>query len=259
MIQKIVFSKDRACQLQLFLRSFYKHYKDSVEDMTILYTYSDLFYGAGYTKLKKEFPAINFVLQQDFKKDLLTIVRPKKEFIQFFVDDDVIIKEFNLESKEFINFRDDQSIICLNPRLGSNINFCYTENKTVYPPSNLLKFKWKEYLGDFSYPMSLDGCIFRTRDILNLIVDLNYKSPNTLEGQLASHPIPKEYMSSFEQSILVNIPANRVQVDNNNKFSGIDQKTLNNYYLNNQTIKLEPIEKVVPVSCHQEITLEFEE
>ena len=48
----IIFSKDRACQLDLFLRSLKKYFKEFEElNFNILYTYSNDKFKIGYDKL----------------------------------------------------------------------------------------------------------------------------------------------------------------------------------------------------------------
>ena len=49
----VVFSKDRACQLDLFLRSFYEYVKDADKYLiTVLYKTTNRYFEAGYTMLK---------------------------------------------------------------------------------------------------------------------------------------------------------------------------------------------------------------
>jgi hypothetical protein len=57
----------------------------------------------------------------------------------------------------------------------------------------------------------------------------------------------------METSILFNVPANKVQIDNNNRFNGMNQKDLNNYFLNGFIIDLESLEKIIPNAPHYEV------
>ncbi|MBA4321093.1 MAG: hypothetical protein C0412_22105, partial [Flavobacterium sp.] len=71
-ISTIIFSFDRAMQLDAVLRSFYSHCTDhELVNMTVLYKVSDELHSSQYQKLQKEYPKVNFVLQSDFRSDVL--------------------------------------------------------------------------------------------------------------------------------------------------------------------------------------------
>ena len=72
-------------------------------------------------------------------------------------------------------------------------------------------WQWRGAPGDWAYPMSLDGHIFRTEDVLPLIQAERFDNPNLLETRLAKHPIDKPLMTCLDEHVVVNIPLNRVQ------------------------------------------------
>ena len=69
----IIFSKDRACQLDLLLRSMWSHI-DSFDlyHIKVLYTYSNSLFYEGYRELieREEFPSVFFKHETNFKDDV---------------------------------------------------------------------------------------------------------------------------------------------------------------------------------------------
>ena len=77
MIRGIVFSKDRAMQLDALLRSIYFHCKDVGSiDIYVLYRTTDAIHTHQYIELSKLYPKIRFVFENDFRQDLLSIINP---------------------------------------------------------------------------------------------------------------------------------------------------------------------------------------
>ena len=91
MINIVVFSKDRAMQLELFIRSFNKYVKNSGRyTINILYTYSNNVFKEGYDKLiKYGINNVNFVKENNFKPDLIKLINKTAKYTIFFVDDKV--------------------------------------------------------------------------------------------------------------------------------------------------------------------------
>ena len=74
MINIIIFSKDRACQLDCFLRSVIK-YMYLPHTIQILYKYTTEGYKRGYNKLIESYGnTIEFIKEKDFCKDFKVIL-----------------------------------------------------------------------------------------------------------------------------------------------------------------------------------------
>lgn len=72
-IKSIIFSYDRAMQLDANLRSFFIHCTDhELANMTVLYRVSDEKNKTQYLSLAKEYPQVQFIHQNDFRNDVLT-------------------------------------------------------------------------------------------------------------------------------------------------------------------------------------------
>ncbi len=259
----IIFSKDRACQLDLFLRSLKKYFIEFKElKFNILYTYSNDKFKQGYDKLFTihNDSNLNYIKEtKKFKSHVLDIVDEKEKHIVFFVDDMIFKNEFSLKSKQFKLFDLDDDILTLSLRLHKNLSYCYPARIHISPPkfnSNNI-FRWRGQQGDYGYPMSLDGHFFRTSDMLPFLNGLNYNNPNSLESSLASYALNRPTMICFEESVVLTIPVNKVQNFNQNVYGNISANFLNDKFLNDFIIDLIPFEGFKNISCHQEMEMEY--
>lgn len=259
----IIFSKDRPCQLELFLRSVKKYFKEfSQYNFKVLYTYSDSNFEEGYKKLFKihNDDNISYIKEGNkFKDSLLKIIDKEKDYSIFFVDDIIFKNKFTLNSKQFKLFTLDDNILTLSLRLHNNLTYCYPARIHMNPPKfeSNMSFRWRGQPGDYGYPMSLDGHFFRTKDILTFLKSLPYNNPNSLESYLSMYPLNRPKMICFEESIIMNLPINKVQNFNQNVHGNISAKFLNDKFLENYIIDLEPFDGFKNMSCHQEVEIKF--
>lgn len=265
-IDIIIFSKDRAMQLDAFLRSLQKYHKDLDKcSINILYTYSNDNFKRGYDLIKTKYPDFNFVYEQNFNNDLNTIFESGKyDYVQFFVDDNIWKNEFKLSDREFIEFKNNTSLLALSLRLYPKINYCYPmklhiDNIPESIDNNFYIWEWNGKLGDWGYPMSVDGNIFRKSDIGNYIKYSQYDNPNTFESTMALHPLYNTKMICYEFSKILNCPINRVQTTYNNICGNVDVEYLNENFLNGKIINIENFDNILNNSCHQEYEIELED
>jgi hypothetical protein len=261
-INIVVFSKDRAMQLELFLRSFYTFVRNADQYViNMLYTTSTVEFMQGYVKLctyVKE--NVVFHIEFNFKKDIIELIDPAKEHTVFFTDDDVFINHFDFYDKQMETFEWDDSIVCRSLRLNKNLTYCYPKQAPMKQPPFLSDntFEWRGQDGDYGYPMSLDGHIFRTKEILPFLRDLDYISPNTLESKMASntHGLPTK-MICYDKSMIVNNPINIVQNDWVNVHGSISAESLNERFLKGDGIQLKNFMEMNNTSCHIEVEPQF--
>jgi len=77
MIKTLIFSRDRALQLDAVLRSFFLHCQDSEKTQVyVLYYATTSVHAQQYKTLKAEYPQVNFVQQRDFRSDVLRLLNP---------------------------------------------------------------------------------------------------------------------------------------------------------------------------------------
>lgn len=262
-INIIIFSCNRASQLELFLRSMKYYFKEFYEyKINILYTYSNDDFKKGYDKLISihNDNNINYIKESDtFKNHIISLLDINNTYSVFFVDDIVFKNEFTVNCKQFKLFSLNEDILALSLRLHPYLNYCYSAKLKMTTPnfdSNLI-FKWCGLSGDYGYPMSLDGHFFRTSDILSLTKILNFNNPNSYESLLSMYTINRSKLICFEDSIIINNPINKVQNFNNNYHGNISSKFLNDNFLDNNIIDFEIFKNIKNISCHKEIDINF--
>ena len=266
----VIFSKDRACQLELLLRSMKDFYPQYVnQTTTVIYRASNDEFLRAYQILIPEYPHIKFKTDSDvLSKDIIgTINEANASYIQFLTDDDVFVRPYTLDCPEFNTFANDPSISCLSLRLAPHISYGYTL-KNACPTPDFIKqgvWNWREnkLTNDWYYPMSIDGNIFRTKDIYSAIKKGKYNSPNTFETALATNcPIAGDNMICFQESKVINIPCNKTQNENTNH-AGLKHayslKYLNDMFLDGKRICTDNIYGVVNPSVHYEIPLKVKD
>lgn len=269
-INSIVFSKDRASQLHLLLSSLYKN-APGIFNINVLYTSSNEDFERGYEKLKEickeNFWNVNFVKESNnFKEDVMSLLKSEHKYTTFFTDDDVLFGAIDYETIE--NSLSQEDIFCFSLRLGTNTTYCYSENQNNQivlsgEKDNYIFWDWQKSWYDFGYPLSVDGHIFRTKEILKLSKPLNFQNPNTYEAALQIYEnFPRIMMAGYKDSSkLVGIPVNVVQnVFPNRKGEkfGISAKDLNDKFLNGYFINFESMNfNGTVIGAHQEIEYKF--
>jgi len=263
MINSVIFSFDRAAQLHLLLESIEKNAKD-IFNINVLYKHSDEDFKKAYELLKGRFQNINWVEEVDFKEQTLKLTDSTLEHTCFFTDDDIIYNK--VCESDIIQCLQNENVFCFSLRLGFNVNYCYTLNceNILIPDKEDEKFVWwnwtKSY-ADFGYPLSVDGHVFRTKEIKKLIKATRFNNPNTLEANLqVFDSYPKEIMVAYKTSALVNTPNNIVNQTYDNRKGehfNFPTKVLNDKYLSNHIINYDLMNFSNIKGCHQELEFKF--
>ena len=257
----IVFSRDRSSQLDLLIRSIKKYFQNwRLSNFIFLYKYTNPEFMAGYNLLKQEHPEFVYINESSFYNDVIYILDSCESDKLMFLVDDIIFKEpFNPDDVDL----SDSEVICHSLRLCPRIDYCYSLNIPMrIPKMDGLKWRWREQgYNDWGYPMSLDGHVFRTNDIVRWIKLLKFNSPNEQESRMdewarSDFNLPPK-MSCFEESKIVNIVSNRVNVDHPNRQPDkpTDVAELNRLFLAGKRIKLPDIKN--NMSVHIEYLLEI--
>lgn len=265
-ISCVIFSMDRPMQLHLLLRSIFEQI-DMPIFIFVIYKASNIRYYEAYKWLIKRYgTCVTFIKQEEnnFKELLiqsLSFIMTDKMI--FLVDDNVIINPIIISCV----LEHDASQYVLSLRLGKCLNKCYTMQKPQSVPS-LIKynndlFLWHWNIGehDWRYPLSVDGHIFNTQEIKDIIKSIEFKAPNSLEGAMQIYN--KQFLNRnglcFEFPKLVNIPINKVQTENNNICGSVHQDYLLDKWEQSYEIDTTNIYGMRPESAHQEINIEFVE
>ena len=273
LLNGIIFSKDRAMQLDLLLESILLNFNVENYKINILYKASNDDFQKGYDLVINKYTQFNFKKEESFKNDVLSLF-DGSQYTTFFTDDDIIYKSFKLNNDELHNIFMLTNANCFSLRLGLNTVNCYTmqrlnklnkyDTHSFYFDINLIEpvISWKVNDGtnDYAYPMSLDGHIFKTEYIKSLCEVLEYSNPNLFEVFLSNFTRPEMIISSYENSKLVNTPINRVQETFQN-LSGMKYKNsvedLNEMYLDGVYFNFSKMDFSEINGCHQEIRPSF--
>lgn len=237
----IIFSRNRACQLELLLRSL-----DNNLPVTVLYFYDPEF-KAGYKKLVKIYPKVNFFLRSDFKTDLLKLIKKGTEYIMFLVDDDIMINPFSEDCPEFKEFKKNLDILSLSLRLAANCSYNHLPslkgNTWEWQPfskgGNLYNYRLRQW----GYPMGVGGHMFRRADILPIIEANEMKNPNFLERALSANIPDRSLMMCFDKPKIINNIVNQVQTDFPSHITGISAQKLEEGFLKGERISLKDIKE----------------
>lgn len=269
-MEALIFSKNRPMQLELTLHS---HEVFWGEKITVLYKATEAQYQKGYDELSTAYPQVNFVQEDNFKAQVVEYVKRNK-YVVFFCDDDVMIRSPRLDGKEWELFElISNGFACLSLRLDPKYDKHFETGKMIPCPrffrvihdgikycTECYIWNWQKAEGDWGFPMSVLGHIFRRKDLLPLVRTLIYNSPNQLESALADNPLSQPNMMCLYRACNINIPANMVQTTHtHNKAGKVSVAGLNERFLAGERIDLDDvIEKTKDArSCFMLIKFKF--
>ena len=220
-IYGLIFSKDRAMQLEATLASLALHCRDLDRlRLRVLYRASSPLHARQYQQLAQDYqaPWIRFVKEDIFRRQTLELLLPggymlaakyfyrtamrlserigqsstwwvprsQNDFVLFLVDDNLFVHDFCLA--------DATSALAATPeaigfslRLGKNTQYCYTLDRPQPLPTftvhgnGILLFRWADGEADFSYSLEVSSSIYRLRDIDPIIGKPDFRNPNQLE------------------------------------------------------------------------------
>ena len=267
MITTIIFSKNRACQLDLLLRSIEKNFSHISTDIRVLFCATTDEFMHGYDIIEQRFPNVKFTLEFDFQDDTLKLLNNCQDYVCFFVDDNIVYNAPNIFANQIKYLMGLKESGCFSFRLGLNttVQDPYSGKKVNPMPvfynieTAVLAWDWTTLpMNNFGYPFSVDGHVYNTQLMLNT---LNYKfdTPNALEGRYPIKNIPRA-MFCLRESSVFNNPINLVGSSENK--AGVNYghtlEELNTRYINDEQIDLDHICNNDIVGCHQEVEVCFE-
>lgn len=270
--QLFIFSKNRASQLNLLITSIFKNAISMFDKIYIIYK-ADEGYIDGYNKLIEAYSIENYFTtnivfhqENNFRHDLIRLIDDNYDFTTFLVDDVVIYNKIEKSKEDILKVIKDD-VCCFSLRLGYNCvyshpaNLYYTIKENINNNGIVYVSHNKQIPGDFGYPLSTDGHIFKTTMIKNLLIETPFNNPNTLEANLQKHlPVVPPMMLFLEESKVVSIPVNLVNDTYKNRH-GVEfyfsEKDLNDRFLNNEIIDFDAMDFTKINGPHKEIKYEF--
>lgn len=215
MVDALIFSKDRGCQLDLLLRSIDRYAAHVYSSLTVLWRASSKDFGRGYAVAFSEHAGAKFVVETDFEAQVRKWLALTDGPVSFLVDDDVFYREAHLGDLPF-SFRG----------------------------------------GDFDYPFSLDGNVYRVHDVALLLRGLSFRNPTELEATGHEHRERLPYSDlQHGDACLVGVPLNRVSDDSGMPHMGVHEYDLNERYLAGERLALPTVTTALP--AHAALELAF--
>lgn len=258
-LRSLIFSKDRAPQLELLLRSMATFAPSgSQAQVSVLFKVRDGANGVAYSALAQEYPQVDFVEESDIVQNVRNLSRG--DFLQYLVDDDVMVRPWSLEDQEFQTLRSDPMVCCLALRMGPWMDFCYPCNIVTPPPP--MRFDrtwyWPGLDGDWGYPNSIDGNVYRAEDLRGVLEAGGWDSPSRFEPLLRGG-CRRPLMVCYAEPRIVNVSANSNQdAAPVNRNAGVSQSEMDERYARGERIKLEPFLTMRRRSPHFEAGYEWE-
>ncbi|MPS65213.1 hypothetical protein [Chryseobacterium sp.] len=189
-IISVIFSKDRAMQLDGFLASYFENVKNYSEIIVLYYVSTDQ-HKESYDDLKEiyaNFP-VKFIAETDFRENLIEALENSVEDRVIFYVDDMLFSQ-KMDYKWLIEVNPLQDIVSLSR--GKDLNYSTVLAKKLDIPSfkkfttNLFRFQWNEIkeFSDWTYPIGVSGYMFSRPEILAMMKVTYFKAPNSLEHNL---------------------------------------------------------------------------
>lgn len=272
-VNAIVFSRDKAAQLKLFLESVNKH-APGVFDLNIIvkHTSEDFDRGYGMVVNNPAFKDFNFISEEDaFKDQVLELIKTEHDYVCFFLDDDLIYNDISLDDITG-QLEADEDVVCFSLRLGENVTKCYTigadnVRHDMQYDGDIMKWDWSLHYLDFGYPFSVNGHIFRRKDIYKLVRKSKFRNVEEMEMSLFdfAETFPRNLMTSYKESALVNVPFGRVQMSVENEMTMTLKEVqarkartrMNDQLVNGECPDFDSIDFLNIEGCHQELDLGF--
>lgn len=245
----IIFSKDRAMQLDALLRSFDQYAPEVFRRVFVLYCSSTPEFAAGYEMLFAEYPSecvdVRGVKETSFRHNLLALLSYAKnwepDYLSFFSDDAILFRPV-------ANIVVPSGALCYSLRLGKNITYSYNADRTQQEGE--CDFAWK--FSNDGHFYSYEGMVVRIHQTAEIV------SPGAIEDELnARYGSRSGYVAYGERSSLVCIQHNRVTTMAANRNAGGSAEELNRRFLAGERIDFMAMDFSGVNSPHMELPFVF--
>jgi FkbM family methyltransferase len=270
----IIFSKDRALQLDGTLNSFFYHCQDRGKvALKVLFTTSDKRHERLYIDLKATHAPVEFVRENDFRNDILKMISGYR-FVMFLVDDNIFVRDFTLSQAVDALQRDGDVLGC-TMRLGTNTTMkLHPKREALQMPrflpigDTLLKFDWTVLKPQgFGYPCELQSAIYRISDVGSVMANNGFTNPNTLEALLDRKKNEfrddgKTHQLCYTRSVCFTNPINLVQTAWKNWNGGLTEHSTDSLALKFEEryrIDVAAYNGMTPIASHQIVNLLLKE
>lgn len=256
----VVFSKNRACQLDALLRSL-RQRVPACRQVHVLWRAGSDQHRQSYQKIQDLHPGCHWVEQNEFSSDLRNILSCLRQDAVMFCTDDGIF----FEPAPALLKPDWGQTAGISLRLGRNSSYCHPANETYPAPGfqkigNLLAWRWQKAKGDFRVTYSLDAHIYPRKRLMEIMARFHFQNPNQLEDRLNRFGVQDapDWMLCPEKSCYVSLPINRVNSEFLNRAGlehPVSEQDLLEKFLSGQRLDIDRIVTSQPVGPHQEYPL----
>lgn len=286
MIHIIIFSFNRAMQLETLLRSIYQHWSSTPHKVSVLYNTTKEAYQKGYEVLAAEYSHVEFIKetsrphryhlrdylhpynwlkllrsphvrqQKSNFRDLLneSLRHSECNYTMFLTDDSAFFADVYITKEQLAFIDEDPSQNQISLRLGTNN---VQKPKSIHPADDgTLRWRFDEHRDALSwgYNFSVDAHIYSTVLLCRLLSHIIYCNPTTLEAHINDYVQKTHRMNhglAFEYPVILSYPINMVQQIADNESLGVSEEGLNNkflegYRLNYPTIDYPQIFQIYP-------------
>jgi len=242
----LIFSKDRAMQLELLLRSIGRYYPQ-VENVYVSYKASDPDFLKGYEKLFNIYPFLWLqpVHQNDFEISTRVLLNDfNTEFTLMLCDDSVFVNRPNFDFDVM-----PAGVKCISLYLHPGVDYSFGQDQPMPRPTLIsaygcLLWCWalQPPKSDWGYPHNVAGHIYPTAYIRDIVNKHRFQGVNSLESVMSwpieNRDIRTPYMMCYDKQIVVGMALNCVQEEyqGNNLAKQYSLEELNDRYLNGQRI-----------------------
>lgn len=267
MIQIIVFSFNRALQLDTLLSSLLKRCKSPECQIDVVYNYSTKEFEDGYKLLKEKFSDKGICLYKEstLHKDKVHITEllnienlvrfyrntslrhPKSNFrslviklleesntenIMFLTDDSMFVSDFTIPDRDLRWINEAPMHRQFSLRLGKGVSPLPEKVRLI---GDYCEWNMYENINSWGYPFSVDAHIYNRLFILSLLKKYIFCNPSTLESDIVSSVRRAGFLETgrcFSDIKMRTFPINIVQTSVNNLCQDVSVEMLNERYLN---------------------------
>ena len=268
MIHYVIYTKNRAAQLDLLLQSIDLFAGDITASVIWLATSAK--FHAGYQRVFKEYTygcLGEIQQQQDFKQDALDMLNTSHTpLIGFLTDDTVFYRSLPYDSTYLAGLMRDHNCNSFSLRNGYNTqDQCHFEKKFLplipnWENEDIVQWDTSQYdYGtDFGRPISIDGDFWMRDAIMPMLHKEHWNDPRSLDG-INPGPLGKNKMA-FKQSVVVNIPVNLAcngYANNWGRYRVHTLEDLNNALLEGKRLSVQKMDFSNIWSSHLELELKY--
>lgn len=264
LLHAVIFSKDRAAQLDSLLRSMRDHVAVPLAGTSVLYRASDESFGTGYKRVasRNHLPGTTWIEERSFRDDCISLLSslPAGSLVLTLVDDDVFFRTFN-NAAVLSAFSPSRHCAV------SLVSYPVEEERTpgLRRTPDYLEWKWAYLIkprGFRLYPFCLDAYVYSRDLLVRLLPGLDFKAPNSLEGALNR---AKRRLMVWRRGCLLATPEpcvfnnslNRVQDESRTRNLDVSAEQLNERYCAGFEIDNAELYAARPGRCHFPVAVRF--